>query len=95
MSELSANVKMQIVCIQVSTDLIYGLNFNNSNSKLYAEDQHERENLKIQVFDWEGNPISEYILDDKFIIAFAVDPIHNRIYGYAPNLEDNLVIYEM
>ncbi len=51
----------------------------------------------MEVFDWEGNPIKEYILNDKRIIrSFAVHLKNNRIYGYCPDEKDyNIIIYDM
>jgi hypothetical protein len=51
----------------------------------------------VEVFDWEGNPIKEYILNDnRFIETLAVDLKNNRIYGYCRDERDsNIIIYNM
>ena len=37
----------------------------------------------LNVFDWEGNPVVRYKIENKVISAFAVDEINGKIYGYA------------
>lgn len=89
----SINPKFQIADIESKGNLIYGLNYNNRTQDLYPT--KEITNLKVQVFDWEGQPIKEYLLDHRFISSFAVDLSHNRIYGYCPDEKDHtIIVYE-
>lgn len=76
-------------------EFIYGLNYNNLSTDIY--DHGNNSNLKVEVFDWEGNPIKEYILNDnRFIETLAVDLKNNRIYGYCRDEKDsNIIIYNM
>lgn len=92
--ENSFDPKYQIVDLLSKEDFIYGLNYNNcKGSELYAKD---KPNFKVQVFDWDGMPIKEYNLDNHYVSSIAVDRLHNRIYGYCPNVEkNNLIIYNL
>ncbi len=85
------NTRYQIVDIDVKNDLIYALNYNNSIVDFY-EDRKDR--VKVQVFNWEGDPSVEYSLDDRLITSFAIDEIHNRVYAYCPDEEtSNIIVY--
>ncbi len=86
---------MQIVDIQSTGDKMYALNHNNQSSTLRNE--RRRQDAKIQVFDWEGNPLKEYLLaDNHFVRYFAYDERNNRIYAFAPDKEeDNVIMYEL
>ncbi len=94
-------IKLNIVHIRVKNDLIYGLNYNNLNSKLSNRATKKGENVidnfKIQVFNWSGQPVKEYILaDQRYITSFAIDLKHNRIYAYDMELEyNNIVSYDI
>ncbi|MEO9886062.1 MAG: BF3164 family lipoprotein [Balneola sp.] len=80
--------------IESKNNKIYALNFNNK--VLNFNNENRPNNVKIQVFDWLGKPLKEYELNDRLINAFAVDPIHNRIYAYSPNEEKyNIIIYSI
>lgn len=65
---------------------------NTPVSELNAESWQ----TKVQVFDWNGNPVKEFrFADGRPVRSFAVDSIHNRIYAYDPvNPVYNLVLYE-
>lgn len=56
-----------------------------------------RSSQKIEVFDWDGTPVKEYVLnDDRFVQSFAMDLENNRIYGYCPYERDNnIIIYDL
>lgn len=89
------NPMLQICDLDSKEGMIYGLNYNNRIQELYPTKTNIK-NLKIQVFDWLGHPIKEYILDKHFISSFAVDVINNRIYGYCPNANDHtIVVYDI
>lgn len=75
----SLDPKIQISQLVSVGDLIYGLN-NNS---------------KILVFNWSGQPVKEYILDDRFVFSFAIDLAHKRIYGYCPEEKNTMVVYNL
>lgn len=84
-------VKYQIVDIDSKGDLIFALNRNNSVIE-YDQDELAR-NMKVQVFNWEGKPIKEYVLEGKYRLTnFAVDSINNRIYAYSPDQPDHTII---
>lgn len=87
-------IKTQIVDLDSKNGLIYGLNRNNS-----VEDNNSGEltsDVKVQVFDWAGIPLEEYILDKRRLFSFAVDDVNNRIYAYSPDEpEHNIIMYDM
>jgi len=85
---------IQITQLVSEGDLIYGLNKNNRISDIYETKKYT--NFKIMVFNWSGQPVSEYILDQRHISSFAVDLSHNRIYGYCPDEEEHtIVVYNL
>lgn len=86
---------LQIMDIQSTEEKIYALNYNNLQRDVH-EPTH-RNDAKVQVFDWDGNPLIEYILaDNMYISYFAYDEKNNRIYGYAPDQkEHNIVMYDL
>lgn len=87
----NGNIKYHIADIDAKGGFIYCLNYNNS-SEVY-ERTADISDLKIQVFDWDGNPIKEFILaDNRFISSFAYDEINNRFYGYCGNEEEHTII---
>lgn len=87
-------LKFQIADLVSKNDLIYGLNINSEISH-FAGMQGEY-NMKVQVFDWDGKPVKEYILDDRLITSFAIDEDNNRIYAYSPlEPEHPIIIYNI
>lgn len=74
---------------------IYGLNMNN-NSTIYRGGSLSRKQM-IEVFDWEGNHIKQYVLNsDLPNLTFACDERHNRFYTYCRECEDsNLSYYDV
>ncbi len=46
----------------------------------------------VNVFDWEGNPVVRYNVENKLISAFAVDEINGKIYGYAHESYNYLIV---
>ncbi|KYG83853.1 BF3164 family lipoprotein [Roseivirga echinicomitans] len=52
---------------------------------------------KIQVFDWDGNPLEQYTLDHNGRIgSFAYDNIHKQFYVFFPNEEPyNIYTYPL
>lgn len=85
-------IKYQIEDIDVKDGLIYGLNYNSSVTA-YAQKKGPY-NMKVQVFDWKGNPVKEYYFDNRMITSFAIDETHNRIYTYSPTeMEHTITFY--
>ncbi|WP_375585742.1 BF3164 family lipoprotein [Cyclobacterium xiamenense] len=85
--------KVYISDIDASERLIYGLSMNNLGK--HIGDSQLQSPHKILVFDWEGNPVKEYVLGDgRYVFSIAVDEKNKRIYAYCPNEnENNLVMY--
>ena len=64
-------------------DFIYGLNYNNS----FDEFKNQQ---SILTFDWEGNSISKYILEqDNPSETMAYDSKHRRFYTYCRDCEES------
>jgi len=63
------------------------LQHNDRNIYVSYDDYVGKNQLKykgsVNVFDWEGNPVTRYMIENKVISAFAVDEINRKIYGYA------------
>lgn len=85
--------KVFISDLDASDSLIYGLSMNNLGKEI--GDSQLRSPHKILVFDWEGNPVKEYVLSDKRrVFSIAIDERNKRIYAYCPEEEEhNLVVY--
>lgn len=87
-----SEIKQQITELESSNGLIYALNSNTAVKNF----RKSKRSPKIQVFDWEGKPIKEFLLDNRHIFSIAMDSINNRIYGYDMNAEkNNIVIYDL
>lgn len=82
--------KTYILQLLSQGNLIYGLNYNSNNWGVDDEKCYS----KIEVFDWTGQPVKEYILDRK-VFSFALDTMHKRIYGLSHEEEYPIVIYEL
>ena len=65
-------------------------------NKIYVSKRGPDEG-KIQVFDWDGNPLEQYTLDHNSRIgSFAYDKIHKQFYVYFPNEEPyNIYTYSL
>ncbi|MGW8122539.1 hypothetical protein ACV07N_07740 [Roseivirga echinicomitans] len=65
-------------------------------NKIYASRRGPDEG-KIQVFDWDGNPLEQYTLEaDSRIGSFAYDKIHNQFYVCFPDEEPyNIYTYPL
>ncbi|MEB2777604.1 BF3164 family lipoprotein [Algoriphagus sp. D3-2-R+10] len=71
---------------------IYGLNLNNRASDLTGNSLPKK--MQVEVFDWEGNHIKQYILNDDLPTeTFAFDEKHNRFYTYCRECEDSNLSY--
>ena len=46
----------------------------------------------INIFDWDGEPKMQYFIKEKLIWMSVVDEINNKVYAYAPDNEDNLIV---
>ncbi len=86
------DIKTYIIELDFYSDFIFALNYNTPVSELNAESWQ----TKVQVFDWNGNPVKEFrFADGRPVRSFAVDSLHRRIYAYDPmSSEFNLVLYD-
>jgi hypothetical protein len=87
------DTKVFISDMDASEEFIYGLSRNNLGKNI--QNPQLRSPHKILVFDWEGNPVKEYVLSDKrYVFSMAIDERNKRIYAYCPEEEEhNLVVY--
>lgn len=89
-------IKMHIIDLVSNGDFIYALNSNNTFDQ-YNNPELKTNNQKIQVFDWNGKPLIEYILSDgKILSSIAFDKKNNKIYGYCRDQEpNNIIVYDL
>lgn len=88
------NIKYYIEDLDVKNELIYALNYNTSVNKFSKKTGSF--NVKVQVFDWKGQPIKEYHMGDRLITSFAIDSNHKKIYAYSPTEREHTIIkYDM
>lgn len=87
------DTKVFISDMDASSDFIYGLSRNNMGKSI--SNPEVRSPHKILVFDWEGNPVKEYVLADRRNVpSIAVDERNKRIFAYCPEEDEhNLVVY--
>ena len=87
------DTKVFISDLDATHDLIYGLSRNNFGKNI--NNPQVRSPHKILVFDWEGDPVKEFILGDgRYVFSIAVDEKNKRIFAYCPEEEENhLVVY--
>lgn len=78
-----------IIELESTDDLIYGLNTKTPVKLLNGYKRYST----IQVFDWNGNPLTEYELEGTGIISFALDPLNNRLYTYDEALDSINISY--
>lgn len=70
-------------------DKIYAVCFNSKPS-----DPQGNQSYELQIWDWEGNPISCYKLD-KEITYFDISKKYNKIYGINQKKENEIYIYDL
>ncbi len=94
-NEKDIDPKIQTIDMVAKKNLIYTLNFNNRLSDFNPNPSKNMENIKIQVFNWDGNAVKEFILDKRYVTSFAVDIKNGRFYGYCPGeLKYNIISYK-
>lgn len=71
---------------------IYGLNINNLSSVFQGNSLPKM--MQIEVFDWDGNPVKQYVLNNEMLSeSFAYDEKHNRFYTYCRECESSNIIF--
>lgn len=77
---------------------IYSLYLQHNDKNIYVSYNNyvDKNQLKykgsVNVFDWEGNPVARYIIENMLISAFAVDELNSKIYGYAHESYNSLIV---
>lgn len=84
-----SEIKEQITELKAVNNKIFAL---NSNTAVKNFRSGKREN-KIQVFDWEGNALKEYKLDQRHISSIGIDTKHKRIYGFDRSAKTKNIVY--
>ena len=88
-----ADIKNQTIDLDADENHIFALNANNLG---YVLTEKGNRPIKILVFDWEGNSIIEYQINDRLITNFTYDKVKNCFYAWAPNEElNNIIIYNI
>jgi len=87
------DTKVFISDMDASDEFIYGLSRNNMGKSI--SNPESRSPHKILVFDWEGNPVKEFVLADRRNVpSIAVDERNKRIFAFCPEEDEhNLVVY--
>ena len=73
--------------ISVTEEYIYAIYDNY----LFSHDKQMKPN-SVAVFDWQGNPITRYLLSDTFFGNIVVDQGRNRCYGMAETQDGEVVL---
>ena len=89
--------KGHIIKMESKGGYIYALDKNNNLNAMNGVNGEKRNDSKILVFDWDGNPIKEYIIaDHRIITSFTYDENKNVFYMYSREEEkNNIVIYDL
>ncbi len=69
------------------TSIVNG--FNNIYMSYYEYPNIENNKGVINIFDWEGKALKQYLIKNTFLHCFVVDEINHKIYGYSPENEEN------
>lgn len=83
----SPETRKQYICVQATTDGIYAL---YSGKERQDTSDYSCSNV-IYLFDWDGKPVTKYILDTS-IISFDID--ENKIYAIA-NPQSSIVSFDL
>lgn len=79
--------------IYVSDSAIFTLFWGSSLEDVHKGIVTHEGGNKIQVFDTEGNPLKEYILD-RYITGFCIDETNNRLIALDTNSDQPIIVYE-
>ena len=78
------------ISIYATDSYIYTLNMDMTTEEI----ENRKTTPNIQVFDWEGKPLTQYKLDC-FINTFVVDEVANKIYGAFVEDEDHIYVFNL
>ena len=78
------------ISIYATDSYIYTLNLDMTTEEI----ENRKTTPNIQVFDWEGKPLTQYKLDC-FINTFVVDEVANKIYGAFVEDEDHIYVFNL
>lgn len=85
-------LKWFIVYMHPFKDHIYALNLDLPSSHIH---DLNLSNSEILVFGWDGKPVKKITLD-KFVVSFAIDKKHNKIYCFCPyETDNNIICYDL
>ena len=77
------------ISVYATDSYIYTLNLDMTTEEI----ENRKTTPNIQVFDWEGKPLTQYKLDC-FINTFVVDEVANKIYGVFVEDEDHIYVFK-
>lgn len=82
----------------VDNNIVHYEDLNSTESNIYGlhagipwGDAEEIHSSDIEVYDWQGNPIKRYLLDQN-ISTFIVDEAHECIYGINPEQCEDAIL---
>ena len=78
------------ISVYATDSYIYTLNLDMTTEEI----ENRKTTPNIQVFDWEGKPLTQYKLDC-FINTFVVDEVANKIYGAFVEDEDHIYVFNL
>ncbi|MDR1524343.1 MAG: TolB-like 6-bladed beta-propeller domain-containing protein [Tannerella sp.] len=78
--------------VYVSDSTIYALFWGHSFKELYSGKVNHEGGNRLQVFDAEGNPLKEYILD-RYITGFCIDKTNDKLIALDVNSDQPIVGY--
>jgi hypothetical protein len=84
-----SEIKEQIIELNAGDNYIFALN-SNTAVKDFKSDERK---AKIQVFDWGGNALMEFKLDQRHISSIGIDTTHKRIYGFDRSAKTKNIVY--
>ena len=80
--------------VHVSNDAIYALFWGYSFKEMQNEKIKQEGGNRLQVFDTEGNPLEECILD-RHITGFCIDKTKNRLLALDTNSDQPIIEYDL
>ncbi len=78
------------ISVYATDSYIYTLNLDMTTEEI----ENRKTTPNIQVFDWEGKPLTQYKLDC-FINTFVVAEVANKIYGAFVEDEDHIYVFNL
>lgn len=87
-NQFEENTRMYYFTTYVTDDYIYAIDLNCTQKEFRSGGIN---NVELHVFDWDGNPIKKYLLNEGIgaLSPFAVDEKNNKLYTVNPKSEES------